>query len=214
VFPKLAERGRLLGLRASGRFIDIGVPDDFAAAQTAIPEWRRRPAVFLDRDGTLNEDFGYVGSPERFCWLEGAIAAIRRINDAGAYAFVVTNQAGVAHGHYDERAVVELHRWMQGELRREGAHIDDFRYSPHHPNGAVAAYRGEHEWRKPNAGMLLDLMSHWPVDAARSIMLGDKDLDVAAGARAGLEALKVEPGLILPAVESWLDRTAFSGSAL
>jgi D-glycero-D-manno-heptose 1,7-bisphosphate phosphatase len=99
-------------------------------------------------------------------------------------------------------------------LRRRGAHIDDFRYSPHHPNGAVAAYRGDHDWRKPNAGMLLDLMSHWPVDTARSVMFGDKDLDVAAGTKAGLEALKVEPGLILPAVVGWLDRMGFSDGAL
>jgi D,D-heptose 1,7-bisphosphate phosphatase len=199
-FPRLAQAGQLGGVACAGRFIDIGVPDDFAAAQTAVPAWRTRPAAFLDRDGTINEDTGYVHAADQFTWLPGAIEAIRRLNDAGDYVFVVTNQAGVAHGRYGEDQVTALHAWLQGELRSHGAHIDDFRYCPFHPEAAIAAYRGPHPWRKPAPGMLLDLAEHWPVDLPRSVMLGDKDIDVEAGRAVGIESRRIEPGDLLAVV--------------
>ncbi|HEY3796886.1 MAG TPA: HAD-IIIA family hydrolase [Caulobacteraceae bacterium] len=203
-FPRLAAAGRMTSVRRSGRFIDIGVPDDLAAAQTDVPLWRRRPAVFLDRDGVINEDTGYVHRIEAFRWLPDAVEAIRRLNEAGCYVFVVTNQAGVAHGRYDEAEVAPLHDWVQAQLRERGAHVDDFRFCPFHPQAAVAAYRREHAWRKPAPGMLLDLASRWPVDMARSLMVGDKDIDVEAGVAAGVRSVKIAPGRLLREVEVFL----------
>src|SRR5262249_17994123 len=101
----------------------------------------RRPAVFLDRDGTLNHDTGYVHRIADFRWLPGAVNAIRRLNDSGYYVFVVTNQSGVARGLHDETAIHDLHGWMNEKLRAAGAHIDDIRYCPHHPQAAIATYR-------------------------------------------------------------------------
>ena len=92
----LAPRGGVIGHIYDGFFLDIGIPADFERAHTIVPAAQRRGAVFLDRDGVLNEDLGYVGEIERFVWIEGAVAAIKRLNDRGLFVFVVTNQAGVA----------------------------------------------------------------------------------------------------------------------
>ena len=110
---------------------------------------RARPAIFLDRDGVLNVDRGYVHRIEDFAWLPGAIDAIKIANDRDWLVFVVTNQSGVARGLYDEERVRFLHDHMQQELRRHGAHIDDFRYCPYHPEATVAKYAQASTWRKP-----------------------------------------------------------------
>lgn len=190
VFPDLAARGLLRGAVYPGVFLDIGVPDDYAASQQLIPSHRLRPAIFFDRDGVLNHDDGYTHTIEEFRWISGAGDAIRAVNDAGWFAFVVTNQAGVARGLYGEDDVRALHRWMNDELRSKGAHIDAFRYCPYHVDGVVEQFTRRSDWRKPAPGMLLDIADHWPVDRSRSLLIGDKDSDLDAARRAGVMALK------------------------
>jgi D,D-heptose 1,7-bisphosphate phosphatase len=186
VLPGLAARGLLEGRILHGPFIDIGIPDDFARAQSFVPEIVRRPAAFLDRDGVLNEDLGYVHRPDQFRWIEGAREAVRWLNDSGYFVFVVTNQAGVARGYYDEEAVQSLHLWMNAELQTSGAHIDGFEYSPHHPEGTIERYRGISDLRKPGPGMLKKLMAEWPADPAGSLLIGDRETDIQAAAAAGI----------------------------
>lgn len=209
VMPALAQRGALAGLAFEGYFIDIGVPDSFAAAQTELPLRQRRPALFFDRDGVLNEDLNYVASLDRFHWIAGAREAVRACNDRGFLVFVVTNQAGVAHGLYGEDDVRALHAHMQAELAAAGAHVDDFRYCPFHPQGKVEAYRRESEHRKPGPGMLRDLMTDWRVDRARSLLIGDRESDLAAAARAGVAARLFEGGdLAAFLAAEWADGVA------
>jgi len=163
-----------------------------------------RPAVFLDRDGTLNEDLGYVHRWEDFRWLPGAKTAIRRLHDASVYVFIVTNQSGVARGLFGEDAVTALHAKMRDDLRAAGADIDDIRYCPHHPDAAVAAYRLACSCRKPAPGMILDLIAHWLVDAAASVMVGDKEIDAQAGRAAGIAAEIVPAGGLEGFVDGFL----------
>ena len=168
--------------------------DPLTVATAARHASRRRPAVFLDRDGVLNVERGYVHAPQEVEWVLGAKAAVKLLNDAGFYVFVVTNQAGVAKGLYGEEAVGALHRWMADELAAEGAWIDDWRYCPYHPEGNVAAYRAQHPWRKPNPGMLLDLLANWPVEREGSFLIGDKVSDIEAAAAAGVPGYLFEGG--------------------
>ena len=194
VLPRLARAQKIKGKAYDGFFLDIGVPEAFADAHTSVPRALNRPAVFFDRDGVLNVDHGHVGDPSRFEWMPGAREAVKAVNDSGRFAFVVTNQAGVAKGYYAEDAVQNLHEHMQRELRAIGAHIDAFRYCPFHSEGTVASYTRTSDWRKPEPGMLLDIMEHWPVKREGSMLVGDQPSDLEAARRAGISGLKFDGG--------------------
>jgi D-glycero-D-manno-heptose 1,7-bisphosphate phosphatase len=187
VFPALAAAGAMTGTSYRGYFIDIGIPEDFARADVELAEQLRRPAVFFDRDGVLNHDTGYTFEAGKLQWIEGAREAVKAVNDAGYFAFVVTNQSGVARGFYEESHVHALHRWMADEMAAIGAHIDAFEYCPDHPDGTVERYRRANDRRKPGPGMITDLLGRFPVNTDASILIGDKPSDLEAARAAGLQ---------------------------
>ncbi len=204
IFPQLVNEGRLIGRAYTGFFIDIGIPEDLETARAALSDRLRKPAAFLDRDGTLNHDDGYTHRIEHFRWIDGAKTAIKRLNDAGYLVFIVTNQAGIARGYYNAAAVDTLHQWMADELSGIGAHVDDFRYCPHHPEGTVDGLAITCDCRKPATGMLESLIAQWHPELSQSFMLGDADKDAEAGIAVGILGKKIAPASILREVESLL----------
>jgi D-glycero-D-manno-heptose 1,7-bisphosphate phosphatase len=187
IFPALARAGLLRGQVLDGYFLDMGLPDTFAQAAREVPPRRFRPAAFLDRDGVLNADRGYTHRPEDLAWIAGAREAVLSLNEAGYLVFVVTNQAGVARGHFAEPDTAAFHAAMQDQLAEVGAHIDAFYHCPFHPEATVAAYRhADHPDRKPNPGMILRALREWPVAVAGSFLIGDRESDLEAARRAGI----------------------------
>lgn len=186
VLPGLAAAGALTGTEARGFFVDIGVPDDLALARRELPAVLERPALFLDRDGVLNHDHGYVGDQARWEWMAGAKEAVKLATDHGWHVFVVTNQSGVARGLYTEADVNALMGWMADSLRAAGGTVDDWRYCPYHPEATVPAYKRESDWRKPNPGMLNSLLADWQINPRHCVLVGDQSTDAQAAAAAGV----------------------------
>ncbi|MDB5444149.1 MAG: histidinol-phosphate phosphatase [Phenylobacterium sp.] len=159
------------------------------------PDSQPRPALFLDRDGVLNEDRGYVSRWEDFAWVPGAREAVAAFNRAGWLVIVVTNQSGVGRGYYTEADMHALHARMGEELARAGGHIDAFYFAPHHPEAPVESYRHpDPPDRKPNPGMILRALAEWPIDRQRSVLVGDKTSDMEAATRAGIRGLLFQGG--------------------
>jgi D,D-heptose 1,7-bisphosphate phosphatase len=192
ILPVLAAEGALGGTVLDGYFIDIGIPADLARARDELATRLTRPALFLDRDGVINHDHGWVGTRERFDWMPGIQDAVRDASDAGWHVFVVTNQSGIARGHYNEADLALLHGWMQEQFRRAGGTIDDIRFCPYHPEAALPEYRRVSDWRKPAPGMITDLIRAWQLDPARCILVGDQPTDLAAAEAAGIAARRYE----------------------
>lgn len=150
-----------------------------------------RPAAFLDRDGVINVDHGYVFQPDALEFTPTAIEGIRQLNESGYLVIVVTNQSGVARGMFEAQDVERFHEHIQERLGRGGARVDAFYYCPYHPEGSVAEFALDHEDRKPSPGMLVRAMRDWSIDPARSFMIGDKASDVEVADRAGVHGVRV-----------------------
>jgi D,D-heptose 1,7-bisphosphate phosphatase len=192
VFPALCQASALDGIVRGGYFIDIGLPESYLQANDELVAALTQPAAFLDRDGVINIDHGYMHRVEDLRFTPTAIEGIRMLKDAGYRVFVVTNQAGVAKGHYGEAEVGRFHAEMQRQLRASGAVIDAFYYCPFHPEGTVPAYRIDHPDRKPGSGMLERAMRDFPTDAGRSFLIGDRETDIAAAEALGLPGYLVQ----------------------
>jgi D-glycero-D-manno-heptose 1,7-bisphosphate phosphatase len=152
------------------------------------------PAVFMDRDGTISEEMGHVNHIDRFRMFASTPAAIRRLNEAGVRAVVVTNQGGVARGLFPESLIQVVHSALERALAECRARLDGIYYCPHHPEGVVECYSVRCECRKPRSGMILRAADDLNIDLSRSFTVGDKYSDVETGFRTGARGVLVLTG--------------------
>jgi len=135
-------------------------------------------AVFLDRDGTINEEMGYINHPDRFIVFPFVAESIKIFNELGLKVVVVTNQSGVARGYFSESLVKELHEKLQAKMKDEGAKIDAIYYCPHHPKEGWGKYKVDCTCRKPKPGMILKAAEEHNLDISKSYMIGDRYKDI------------------------------------
>jgi len=153
-----------------------------------------RPAVFIDRDGTLTEEVGYVNHPARLRLLPRSAEAIRRLNRAGTAAVVVTNQAGIARGYFSDAVMHAVNGELSAQLERAGARLDGLYVCPHHPTEGAAPYRMLCDCRKPSPGLLLRAAEDLGLDLTRSIVVGDKPSDLEIAPKVGARSVLVLTG--------------------
>ncbi|MGB5446263.1 MAG: D-glycero-beta-D-manno-heptose 1,7-bisphosphate 7-phosphatase [Psychromonas sp.] len=144
-------------------------------------------AVFLDRDGVLNVDSGYVSNSDDFHFIDGVIDACRAIKEKGYLLVVITNQSGIARGYFTEEQFHNLTEWMDWSLADRGVDLDGIYYCPHHAEKGIGEYKIDCDCRKPKPGMLLNAIEDLGIDPSQSILVGDKVSDLQAGLAAGIK---------------------------
>ncbi|HEX8748237.1 MAG TPA: HAD family hydrolase [Pyrinomonadaceae bacterium] len=154
----------------------------------------KRPAVFMDRDGTISEEVGYVNHPSRYRVFPFAAEAVGLLNERGWLAILVTNQAGVARGYFTEDLIVEVHGVLRGELESAGARLDAIYYCAHHPSVGEPPFRLDCDCRKPRPGLIHRATAEFDIDLSKSWMIGDRYSDIVLAHNAGLRSCFVLTG--------------------
>jgi D-glycero-D-manno-heptose 1,7-bisphosphate phosphatase len=149
----------------------------------------RSKALFLDRDGVINVDYGYVFRPENFHFIDGIFELVRFAKTQHYKTVVITNQAGIGRGYYSEAEFLSLTKWMSAQFEAANAPIDQIYFSPFHPTAGLGRYLKDDFSRKPNPGMIHNAEVDLKLDLHHSILIGDKPSDIHAGLRAGIGTL-------------------------
>ena len=156
----------------------------------------KNKALFLDRDGVINKNFGYVFSIKNFVWLKNVKKAIKYAYSKKYLIIVITNQSGVARGIYTENDVKKLHKEVNKELKKINCKIHDFFYCPYHPKYGNRKYRKNSYLRKPNPGMILKAVKKWNIDLSKSLKIGDEKTDMIAAKKSNVRFIKKKYNLL------------------
>ena len=157
-------------------------------------ENKLQPVVFIDRDGTINIDGGYINDPDNFIVYPFAPQAIRMLNTHGFLSIVITNQSGLARGFFTKEVMDNIHNKMNNILSQQGAYIDGLYYCPHDPNAKVEKYRATCNCRKPETGLIDSALKDFSIDTNNMYFIGDKHSDIMAGYKAGCKTILVKTG--------------------
>lgn len=173
------------------KFIDIGTPKDLFYFSKNINHFTKKPAIFLDRDGVINYDYGYVYKKSNFVLKKKVVEAIKYLNNKNYFVFIVSNQSGVGRGYYSVRDVENLHNWFRNQLRNRGAYVDDVFFAPYYNKSKIKFTKKDKMLRKPNIGMITNASKKWNIDIKNSYVIGDTDNDKNLAINAKLNYVNV-----------------------
>ena len=175
--PSLINKKLLKGKVYNNFFLDIGTPKYFKISEKQLKNYFKKPAAFLDRDGVINHDFGYVYKDKNFRFKKGVIEGLKSLSKKNYLIFLVTNQAGIAKGFFKERDFFKLQSFVSKKLLKYNIMINDVQYSPYHPKGSVLKFRKKSNLRKPGNQMIKNIFKKFMIDKKKSFMIGDKISD-------------------------------------
>ena len=177
ILPNIIKKKLLTAKLYRNFFLDIGTPKYYSTSAKKLKAYFEKPAAFLDRDGVINYDNGYVYKKKDFKFRNGVIKGLKYLIKKKFYIFIVTNQAGIAKGKYSEDDFKNLHMYLKNNLSSKNIHIDDVQYCPYHPNGKINKYRKKSALRKPGNQMIKNILKKWLIVKRKSFMIGDKISD-------------------------------------
>jgi D-glycero-D-manno-heptose 1,7-bisphosphate phosphatase len=187
LIPKLIEDKEIKGIINNKKFfIDIGTYQNLKKAKTSIPKFFKKPAIFFDRDGVINHDFGYVHRYKDFKFKKNILKVLKFLSIKNIYIFIVTNQAGIGKGYYSIKKFFKLQRKIKKLLHDKNIYIHDIKFSPYHPNAKIRKYRKNSKFRKPGNLMIEKIFLEWNLIRNKSFMIGDKLSDKLAAKKSKL----------------------------
>tara|TARA_B100000900_G_scaffold390974_1_gene385139 strand:- start:668 stop:1861 length:1194 start_codon:yes stop_codon:yes gene_type:complete len=186
IIPKLIEKKLISGKKFKNFFFDIGTPRNFIRAEKLLFKNFYRPAVFLDRDGVINFDTGYVYKKEKFKFRNGVLKGLKLLNKKGYYIFIVTNQAGIAKGIFTIEEFINLQIFLKKKLQSNQIFIDEVSYSPFHVDAKIKKFKKNSLTRKPGNLMIERIKKKWHLNMKRSFMIGDKETDKICAKKSNL----------------------------
>jgi len=187
VFTKLIKIKKIFGKEYNNEFLDMGEISTLKKLPKFINKIYAKPCLFLDRDGVINKDTGYVYDNKKFIWRKNIFKYIKKYNDKNYYVVIVTNQSGIGRGYYKEKDVINLHEWMLKKIRSKGGNIDKIYFSPYYKNSKIHKYRKQEKMRKPKTGMIDKARKDFNIKINKSLLIGDSDVDKIAAIRAGIK---------------------------
>ena len=186
LLPGLIKKRKISGLVVKNFFLDIGTPKNFNRAKNLLLKNCTKPAAFLDRDGVINYDTGYVHKIKDFKFRPGVIAGLKFLRNKNYYVFIVTNQAGIGRGIYNENQFYELQNNLKEKLQKKDIFFDDINFCPYHPDAKIKKYRKITDLRKPGNLMIKQIENKWHIKRKKSFMIGDKISDKICAAKSKL----------------------------
>ena len=177
VLKKLITKKRITGEIDNGFFVDIGTEKNLNYAIKMLPKIFYKPALFLDRDGVINKDFGHVHTIKKLSYNKKIFSIIRNFQKKNYFIFIVTNQAGIAKGFYNLKEFIEFQKHIKKDLLKKNIYINDIEFCPHHPEAVIKAYKIICNCRKPKNGMIKNLKKKWRIDLNKSLFIGDNKTD-------------------------------------